>query len=257
MHRDRDAKAELKVILKEVLPKEAQDALKEMFSGKSEQALLISNLPEREEMKTFEHKAPHASDAYSYYIGSALYEMYGISTIGAMPLTRERGTDPDGINGSSIHRDSTTARYGGFAARYNGEHADTQVIDMIGMLEAIPAGQRRETKVEVVNNFCNGEMERVLSLDDLLMKLKSERPGNLQFVRAIKPVSPSRFSREFEDAVDRYSAKIDLQPGQLLILDEGRMFHRAHKGNASLVPQDNRFTRILIRTAGTPDMQER
>lgn len=57
----------------------------------------------------------------------------------------------------------------------------------------------------------------------------------------------------FHKAIDDVAVKVDIQPGELLLVNENALFHRARAGNIENIPSSYKhFTRLLVHNAGAP-----
>jgi hypothetical protein len=271
---DPNTKQKLQKIIRETFPKESLEELQKILKGESEYALHITNCPERQ---GFEHaEKPEVKQSYSYYIGGALYEMNAARHLGGKFLWRHshlfpKKSPPAGY----IHRDfakqdafldveqqpvaadaSSPAHYIIFSAPYNGEHAKTQIINVAQAILSIPPDLREKIRVNI-QTFDESKERRNITLDKLLYFLKHPAPGQNMDEQALFPSQSQdpKLTQMFLDAVEKYSVKVDLQPGDLLALNENAVFHRAHNGvpeHIHVIPKSQKWSRVFMHNAGTP-----
>lgn len=250
-HQAAEAERQLQDLVRETFPPEALEELGKILSGKSEYALLVRNCPEHSGKKFASEQ-----DAYSYHIGRAIYSISNARSIASRVRTRHRGEDHyDGeLLGSHIHRDFLTgetpdrhAEYVIFSSPYNDEHASTQVIQLRQALESIPGGKRPSVKIGVSQKhyITREEKETICDVTRVIELLSHPDPGF--FVSQVSCDHPS-----FYKAIAAHSARVNLQPGDLLVINENAMFHKAHEGTVSHILLPTTVSRVIIHHAGGP-----
>jgi hypothetical protein len=253
---DADAQQELQSLLREVLPLQSQERLKEIFSGTSDSALLIHGLPERKGLEKWAAE-PKPQDTYSYFIGNAIHAMNGAVPKKTDLLVRH-ATDSISVIGGFLHRDYPyETPYVVFSSPYNGENAFIGVTNLEKAISSIPESDREKTIVKV-SGYSGPDVKK--NLNELLVQIRE--PAMHGIVTRISMFNVSdpaemKLRRSLVEAVDRHSVKVNLQPGDLLFMDEDHMFHRAYRGDASAIPPRNFVSRILVRNAAAHDTQER
>lgn len=276
---DHDAKEGLKDAIRRTFPREGAEGnqvgsleeLGRILKGESEYALLIRNCPEREGLehaKTFD-----AKDAYSFHIGNALYEMNQAEHVWEHVFKRSK-SKPNRGEGLDylIHRDAVPkpnesnaipdiGKYAIFSAPYNGEQAVTEVIHLRRALESLPEEVRRRIQVDVKTRFISDWYDDISpgNLDQVLqgLKIHPEQDGFVNDIRLVDSNNPSDI-RQLDSAIKQYGKKIPLEIGDILILNEDSMFHRAHVGDLSIIEQLSQdTTRWLIHNGGAPIGQHR
>lgn len=264
----------LQEAVRETFPPEALAEYKKILAGDSEYALLVHNCPERKDLQNLKTKP--ANDAtYSEHIGNALYAMSGARHVRSEMLTRTThiDTEPvrhDGVG--SLHRDSllesgddkNPGQFITFSSPYNGEHAVTELIHLRRAVLDLPPAERKEVKV-MVSTRIGGSFAGLFddrgtppsSLEELLKELKkpTTSPGFVMGVNLASDPKTNPSAAAFMQAFERRSALVDLQPGDLLVVNENQMFHRAHHGDQAkieAIPPAQTYSRILLHNAGTP-----
>lgn len=241
---DAEAQKHLEEALREVLPKQSQTGMKKMFTGKSPYAVLIHNLPEREGLEN-NQIPPDKSDSYSFHIANALYRMHELKPGASEELVRDE--DTRAARGGTIHRDFQG--WAGFAATYNGEHAPTEIIDMPKAIRDASPQMRKLQINELKRFYSDGERHAVRgTLQDVLPQLRKEKDGEGTFLLVLA-AADKREDAKLEKILKPHSEMVDLQPGQLLLVNEHYIFHRGHMGHPELV-ENAAHTRIMVRTSG-------
>lgn len=281
---DKETRKALKNVLADILPEEVIVELRKMFQGKSEYAVLIKNLPEAD------IDARCASSTYSFHIGSALYELCDVRSVTAAMAVRDshkksteknsegdsKMNDQERPVGYELHRDSLVgsdgipARYIIFSAPYNGEHAATKVVDVCAAIQSLPEDVRAQLFVEVIDRKADAEIRALRNNREAQNRVETfgctleELLGELQhpvvskrFVKNMLPLSDTHSDayKQLQKAMRKHTAKVDLQPGDLLVVDEERLFHRASlgdDGHIRNIPKERNYSRILLHNAGSP-----
>lgn len=263
------AKDELKDVLRRVLPEQAQQTLAEIMAGTSEYSLLIHNLPERAEFiggGPIPLELQRPENVYCNHIGCAIYEMYGTKSAGIEMLARspKRSSEYKPF-GSEIHRDvkrlrsdasqdQSYAAYVIFASPHNQEEAVTEVLNLKKAIASISEEVRQRTEAHIYTRAQNedpGETTPRVTLDQVLRQL-DEPLISQDHIRKIVLLSPpdSAEAKAFNDAVKRFGADVPLKHGDLLVLNQHKIFHRAHAGNVEAIDPGRRASRIFFANIG-------
>lgn len=265
-------KEKLHQVIRDTFPKESLEAIGNILYDHSEYAIVVKNCPER---KGFAYKERASyKEAYSHFLSRALYEMHDAEHIESIRhFRRSHKTHTQKIVGGDLHSDIATKRRGFFPretkrSRYviiscphNEEHGLTEVINVRQALEEIPKPEREKTFVDVTIH--DTKDEKRISLEELYQNLL--RPIEAGKKVRIKKIYNSIYNgetRQWEiespqlmQAMERYSTKVDIQPGDLLIFDQQSLFHQAHLGDTEIIdriPSHHRYSRMVIHSAGTP-----
>lgn len=230
------------------LPGGVLEELGRIVRKESEYALLIHGLPERS-----------APPYYVNEIATSLLRIHKCKP--AMISNRTRQTtdvDISKIDGFGVHRDFMNAPLAGFASPFNAEHAPTEIISLEHALNAMSPAARRQKRVTIESQWLqsDGVIEPVygtVTAQDLLERLGKNAQAQGRFVTGI--LSQHGVDCALSDAIARTSTKVDLQPGDLLFVDEHVHFHRAHLGDKGLVPPDTQTSRVLMRMAASRPAQ--
>jgi hypothetical protein len=274
---DRDTKLALQAKIRETFPREKEsgqigslEEIKKMLAGESEYAVLVRNCPEREGLE--HRKNPTPQDTYSYYLGQALFEMSGARHLGVSPLRRSshivKGKSE--IVGNEIHRDLTRYAVNGldvqspyvvFSSPYNGEHAQTQLINLAKAIADLPEDVQQQVKVvfsqgeSYIDDECKADRQ-VLTLKELLTIIKERPAESNQRIQLLN--EEDSLAKRFSESLKRHSAFIDMQPGDLLIENENSIWHRAYPGDQGAIkriPPEQELSRFFLHNAGGPVLQ--
>jgi hypothetical protein len=262
---DRETQQELQNVISDVFPEQSLAEMRRVLRGESEYALLIKNCPER---TGFEHQsAPKPEDAYSHHIGKALYKISGCRHLATLPVLRKsHQQNKNNIIGRSIHRDFTeysseSAQYIIFSAPYNGDHGLTQIINIQGAIASLPPNVQEHIRIRFnsgVEGLDAQEGEYNLrQLAEILRNPSSPQHHRIQSIHRLTDKSQP-LEHQWLEAIDRYSTKVDLRPGDLLVVNENGLFHRAHSGDSNMIsqiPRSNTYSRFLLHQSGAPVTQ--
>lgn len=232
-HSSSMAIGQLSDVLRETLPPEALEEAGRICRGQSEYALLIHGLPETD-------RDPYYADS----ITRAIYQMNGVEFYSGFPLTRTKYDCT--FAGSRPHRDYPRSQISGIAVPHNAEHALTEIIDMEGALRLLPPEFPLSIEMNVSTPGLQRTMFQNTTATELLTQLSGRAASRFMFVKEIVPSDQAAY----EAAIAQNNVKRDLQPGDLLLWDEDRFFHRAHKGQEDIVPDELFHSRLLRRYAG-------
>ena len=260
-----------------VFPKQALDELRLIVTGRSDLALLLTNCPERLDLEKTHEPAPE--ECYGYHLGQALYQMHKIDLIRTESLYRQshKAKAPEDRHvihpGAFLpHRDmltanpesdvsegSRSAEYIVFCSPYNGENSLTDIIDMKRAIASIPQETREKTQVKAM--FVNDKSEW-MNLNQVLALL-SNHPNTVgdhavhPVINAIEVPEDGFNAGLLEHAIHTCSESINMQPGNLLFVDEKQMFHQGGSGRGCdiiKIPQDNMHSRVFYHIAGAPSL---
>ena len=255
-----------------VFPKESLEELRRIVAGKSDLALLLTNCPERPGVEKLE--SPPPEESYGYHLGQALYQIAHIDLLHTEQLFRQSHKEKvEGFHPGchSLHRDlltregendSPTAPNGEyiiFVSPYNGENSITDIVPLRKAIESIPEEERREIKVKATLVRHDSEWMDLQQVLEMLPR-HPNNVGNRETEKVISAIEIPEDGHNVErlhEAIDDNYRGINLQPGNLLFVDEKNMFHQgnAGKGGAIMkIPPESAHSRILYHMAGGPAM---
>lgn len=233
--RNSQQNGELIQLLHDTLPIQALEEAERIFDQRSEYALRIRGLPESQTV-------PYYCDA----IARALYNMNGARF--HYDRTLARGThNASSIVGGVVHRDYPQGHVAGMAAPLNAEHALTEVIDMEGALKVMPPELLLHIETLVTTDGMRVTNPENLTAAALRPRVVNKADCARRFVNEVTSADRAAF----EGAIAQFNVQLDMQPGDLLLFDEHRYFHRAHFGDKGLAPPGTDITRIFNRYAGS------
>lgn len=266
----------LQQVIRETFPKEALEEVESALTNGSGYAILVRNCPERTGFNQQQDALPEQS--YSHFLGRALYEMFDVKHLDSLRLLRHntKKVQQKTVAADVIHRDGIArkehlfstqkikGRYIILSSPLNDEHAVTEVFNIERAIASVPEHERQNIFIGV--KLGDDEKYRRISLErlqhylthytDISDRRSVSEVSRLEWDRADKKWKKTESA--FNDALSACSIKVNLQPGDLLLLDEHSLFHGAQRGDVnkiSQIPSKQLTSRFLIHNAGAPVTQ--
>jgi hypothetical protein len=191
--------------------------------------------------------------------------MAGARHVGIEKLKRmrNRGTASQ-VVGPEIHRDvpfrpgvsgdeSPCVEYVMFSCPHNAENAVTEVINVKKAIESIAPEMREKTEVRVETMDLNRKGGNVVrcNLNQALAVLSNpiESLDNFREISLLAdPVGAE--GKAFNEAIAKHGALVNLQPGDMLVLNQHKIFHRAHSGHPEMIAHPHMLSRLLFANSG-------
>lgn len=248
------------------LPREVLQELQNVLAGKSEYAFVIRNCPERD------HKDmlyPRPQDSYSYFIGRAIYEMWDDHYITTSKAYRQSQHNSNEVPvGMMIHRDTLTEKrsehenpnvprgeYVTFVCPHNAENAVIEIIKLKEAIESLSEEQRQKIQVHAL---FGKKTQKIMTLAEVLEEvkpIKNTLQSGKPLFQGINIIDDAYDVDALTDAISNNATTKNLQPGDVMVVNENTTYHMAHFGDEMMIhkiPKTQKFSRILYHISGAP-----